>query len=111
MSRMSALTTLRLIGSPTKPGWPYCAPCETCAVWFGFEVRDCCAPESAAADDEPSFLSFDASGVSSTTRLLQSRCERSRGGARNETCRLVTASPSLRTWLTVTCSTSGEVTA
>ena len=27
---MSALTTLRLMGSPTKPGWPYCRPC---CVW------------------------------------------------------------------------------
>src|SRR5258708_28604238 len=26
MSRTSALTTLRLIGSPTNPDWPYCCP-------------------------------------------------------------------------------------
>src|SRR5689334_719273 len=30
MSRMSALTTFRLIGSPTNPGWPYWRPCSDC---------------------------------------------------------------------------------
>src|SRR5678815_3232960 len=30
MSRMSALTTFRLIGSPTNPGCPYCLPCSDC---------------------------------------------------------------------------------
>src|ERR671915_565575 len=30
MSRMSALTTLRLIGSPTNPGCPYWRPCSDC---------------------------------------------------------------------------------
>src|SRR4029079_12987344 len=34
MSRMSALTTFRLIGSPTKPGWPYCRPCCDCVAWL-----------------------------------------------------------------------------
>src|SRR2546426_6605303 len=32
MSRMSALTTFRLIGSPTKPGCPYCLPWSDCAI-------------------------------------------------------------------------------
>src|ERR1044072_3414615 len=31
---MSALTTLRLMGSPTKPGWPYRCPCSDCATLF-----------------------------------------------------------------------------
>src|ERR1700737_4744014 len=31
MSRMSALTTFKLIGSPTKPPWPYCRPWLDCA--------------------------------------------------------------------------------
>src|SRR6476469_7149313 len=35
MSRMSALTTFKLIGSPTKPGWPYCLPCCDWFAWFG----------------------------------------------------------------------------
>src|SRR5690242_316707 len=30
MSRMSAFTTLRLIGSPTNPPWPYWRPCPGC---------------------------------------------------------------------------------
>src|SRR5215831_9940799 len=30
MSRMSALTTFRLIGSPTNPVWPYWRPCPGC---------------------------------------------------------------------------------
>src|SRR5215204_6057970 len=30
MSRMSALTTFRLIGSPTNPGCPYWRPCSDC---------------------------------------------------------------------------------
>src|SRR5215467_11494620 len=30
MSRMSAFTTFRLIGSPTNPVWPYWRPCPGC---------------------------------------------------------------------------------
>src|SRR5215831_7854920 len=30
MSRISALTTFRLIGSPTDPLWPYWRPCPDC---------------------------------------------------------------------------------
>src|SRR5215831_14125306 len=30
MSRTSALTTFKLIGSPTNPGWPYCLPWPDC---------------------------------------------------------------------------------
>src|SRR5260370_40862394 len=32
MSRTSALTALRLIGSPTNPDWPYCCPWLLCAA-------------------------------------------------------------------------------
>src|SRR6185369_3301649 len=35
MSRMSALTTFRLIGSPTKPGCPYWRPCSDCLSFAG----------------------------------------------------------------------------
>src|SRR5437868_13142920 len=36
MSRTSALTTFRLIGSPTKPAWPYCRPWFDCADMLSF---------------------------------------------------------------------------
>src|SRR3954469_22065927 len=36
MSRTSALTTLRLIGSPTKPDWPYCLPWPACICMLSF---------------------------------------------------------------------------
>src|SRR5882724_1435639 len=52
MSLISALTTFRLMGSPTKPGWPYCRPCCVCrscdgeiaALGVGVGVADdpCC---------------------------------------------------------------------
>jgi hypothetical protein len=106
MSRMSALTTLRLMGSPTKPGWPYCAPCVVCAVceglagggvgrvWAGFE------PAAAAA----------SAGRTSSTSWLPSSRERSRAGARKLTCRLKTGSAPRSSRETLTDSTSGEVT-
>ncbi len=40
---MSALTTLRLIGSPTKPGWPYILPCAVCGPFCADELCCCCA--------------------------------------------------------------------
>src|SRR5262245_5141803 len=53
MSRMSALTTFRLIGSPTNPGCPYWRPCSDClsfagdmptgGVGIGFAVELCWA--------------------------------------------------------------------
>src|SRR5215470_6134390 len=53
MSRMSALTTLRLIGSPMNPGCPYCLPCSDClslardiptgGVGDGAATAVCCA--------------------------------------------------------------------
>src|ERR1044072_3321846 len=36
MSRTSALTTLRLIDSPTNPSWPYCLPWPACICMLSF---------------------------------------------------------------------------
>src|SRR5262244_2202745 len=36
MSRTSALTTFRLIGSPANPTWPYCRPWFPCCIMFSF---------------------------------------------------------------------------
>src|ERR1041385_7219053 len=36
VSRTSALTTFRLIGSPTNPDWPYCRPWLACCAMLSF---------------------------------------------------------------------------
>jgi hypothetical protein len=114
MSRMSALTTLRLIGSPTKPGWPYILPCAVCGPFCADGLCCCCAAPclsaaetlSAAATSPEAF-----SGRSSSTSALPSMRERSRTGARKATCTLATATFfSFTASFTVTPETSGEET-
>src|SRR5262245_8310785 len=73
MSRMSALTTLRLIGSPMNPGCPYCLPCSDClsvardiptgGVGDGAAVVVCCVFCVAGFDTPPLAETFGSWGA------------------------------------------------